>query len=234
MFVSGWAISNLIMQMLRKQKRLFSLELSQVFSKNRLENKDVQNVFKLLDGNLLDHSNFLNRKKGDLDETLLHYYARSDNEPHDEIVCDLLLTNGADINCIDNNEKTPLHRSVIAGKSSISELLLSHCAYVNAQDAHGNTPLHYASTLTPKLCALLLKCGADPNIKNSLKETPLFHAVRSVSNALPHCKEIVKLLLNHGGSVAGRKLNEDDAFRVDSKDVVDWWKQNEKNSGGKS
>ena len=198
----------------------------------------MRNIFKLLDGNLLDHRNLLNRKKGDLNETLLHYYARSDNEPNDEIVCDLLVANGAAINCIDINEKTPLHKSVVARKISVTELLLRHCAYVNAQDANGNTPLHYASTLTKKLCELLLKCGADPNIKNNLHETPLFRAVNGVNNALPHCKEIVKLLLNYGGSVEIRDLNKDNAIEVASrfglKEVFHWCKQNVKNKAGKS
>ena len=65
----------------------------------------IRNAFNygLLDGNTLDHSNFLNCKKDDLGETLLHYYARSDNDPNDKIVYDLLLTNGANINCIDSS-----------------------------------------------------------------------------------------------------------------------------------
>ena len=200
----------------------------------------IRNAFNsgFLDGNLLDRSNFLNRKKGELGETLLQYYARSDNEPNDKIVCDLLLTNGADTNCIDNTKKKALHRSVVACKDKITELLLCHCAYVNAQDANGNTPLHYASTLNLQLCALLLKCGADPNIKNIFHETPFFRAIQGVNNALPNCEKIVKLLLNHGGSVVIRDLNKDNAIevasRLDSKDVFDWCKQNVKNSKGKS
>ena len=65
----------------------------------------IRNAFNygLLDGNTSDYSNFLNRKNGDLGETLLHYYARSDNDQNDKIVYDLLLTNGADINCIDSS-----------------------------------------------------------------------------------------------------------------------------------
>ena len=117
-------------------------------------------------------------------------------------------------------------------------MLLRHCAYVNAQDANGNTTLHYASTLTLQLCALLLRCGEDPNIKNISHETPLFRAVQGVNNALPYCEKIVNLLLNHGGSVVIRDLNQDNAIevasRLDSKDILDSCKMNVKNSKGKS
>ena len=85
---------------------------------------------------------------------------------------------------------------------------------------------------------MLLKCGADPNIKNIFHETPFFRAVQGVNNALSNCEKIVKLLLNHGGIVVIRDLNKDNAIevasRLYSRDVFDWCKQNVKNSKGKS
>lgn len=42
--------------------------------------------------------NFINRKGGDLGETLLHYYTGSGNEPNDQKVCDLLIQYGAQTN----------------------------------------------------------------------------------------------------------------------------------------
>ena len=184
----------------------------------------------------IDMTDFLNRKMGVLGETLLHYYARSDNEANDRKVCDLLLQNGADVNSIDNTEKMPLHRAVIARKFDITELLLNYGAYVNAQDANKNTPLHIASTLDLQLCDLLLMCGADPNIKNHFHETPVFRAVQGVNNDLPHCKNILKLLLHYGGDVLIRDLNQQNAIEVASRfvdaDVFNWCKQNVQNSAG--
>ena len=181
--------------------------------------------------------NFINCKKGDLGETLLHYYARSDNEPNDEKVFDLLIRFGAQINCTDKLEKTPLHRAVAARKFGITKLLLDNGAYVNAQDKDKNTPLHIASIVDWQLCHLLLKHGADPNIKNSLDITPVLHAVQIVSNALPRCKQIVKLLLEYGGNVLLRDLNQRNAIEVasiaDNRDVFDWCQQNVQNSTGK-
>lgn len=184
----------------------------------------------------IDMTDFLNRKMGDLGETLLHYYARSDNEANDRKVCDLLLQNGADVNSIDNTEKMPLHRAVIARKFDITELLLNYGAYVNAQDANKNTPLHIASTLDLQLCDLLLMCGADPNIKNHFHETPVFRAVQGVNNDLSECKKILKLLLHYGGDVLVRDLNQQNAIEVASRladaDVFNWCKQNVQNSAG--
>lgn len=184
----------------------------------------------------IDMTDFLNRKMGDLGETLLHYYARSDNEANDRKVCDLLLQNGADVNSIDNTEKMPLHRAVIARKFDITELLLNYGAYVNAQDANKNTPLHIASTLDLQLCDLLLMCGADPNIKNHFHETPVFRAVQGVNNDLSECKKILKLLLHYGEDVLVRDLNQQNAIEVASRladaDVFNWCKQNVQNSAG--
>ena len=181
----------------------------------------------------MDTVEFLNRKRGDLGETLLHYYTRSPNEPLDKYICDHLVKYGTDINCMDNDEKTPLHRAVNAEKPDITELLLSQDAYVNAQDATKNTPLHYASRLNLQLCDLLLKRGADPNIKNNFHKTPTLLAVQAVNNDFPHRKQIVKLLLDNGGSVLIKANSIEVASRTGNEDVFNWCKQNERNSLGK-
>ena len=213
--------------------------MSRYFSKNTLDDNDVEGIRHALGlcpfkESLLKQNHFVNRKKGDQGQTLLHIYARSDNEPNDKKVCNLLLENGADTNCVDNTERTALHMAGAAGKTDITELLLSHGAYVNAQDNNKDTPLHIASTLNLQLCDLLLKCGADPNIKNGSHATPLFLAV---NNALRHCKQIVKLLLKHGGNPVIRELNcnnsIEQASRFEDKDVLNWCKQNVQNSTGK-
>ena len=184
-----------------------------------------------------EYHSILNRKSGNLGETLLHYFAFSDNEPNDARVCNLLVKYGADINVINNFDETPLHKAVAAGKFSITYLLLNHGAYVNVQDNNQKTPLHIAtSTANLTLCDLLLTHGADPNIKNDFHETPLLDAVNPVNSSL-RCKEIVELLLNYGGNVEIRDLNRNNVIQVaatlDNEDVFNWCKQNEQNSKGK-
>ena len=215
---------------------ILSLALSRYFSKHPLDEHDVLNIDWYLSC-LTIKADFINRRKGDVRETLLHYYARSDNEPNDKEVCDLLIRYGAQINCTDYFERTPLHSAVAARKYNMAKLLLNHGAYVNAQDANKNTPLHIASTVDLQLCDLLLKCGADPNIKNNLHEIPVLRAVQGANNALPRCKHIVKLLLDYGGNVLLRDLNQQNAIEVASRfgneDVFDWCKQNLQSSTSK-
>ena len=194
-------------------------------------------IERLLRDKGIDMRSFLNSKKGDLDETLLHYYAGSDNTPNGKEICQLLLKYGADVNCIDKTEKTPLHRAVSACKIDITKLLLNHGAYVNAQDKSKNTPLLNACTQNFDLCELLLTYGADPNIKNNFYETPIFRVVQGVKNAVSPCKKIVKLLLHHGGNVEIRNLNQKNAIEVaytmGNEDIFDWCKQNVRYSSGK-
>jgi len=54
-------------------------------------------------------------------------------------------------------------------------LLLQNCAEINSQlSTAQSTPLHGASYFGfPKITQLLLDCGADPNLKNVYKATPL-------------------------------------------------------------
>ena len=185
----------------------------------------------------IDFTDFISRKNGDSGETLLHYYAHSGNEPNSKEVCGLLIKFGAQINCTDNFEKTPLHKAVAACKFDTVGLLLFYGAYVNAQDENKNTPLHIASTVDVDLCEVLLKCGADPNIKNSFDEIPVLRAVQGVKSSLPNCKQIVKLLLHNGGDVVLRDLNQHNTIEVassfDNKDIFNYCKQNLQNSTGK-
>src|SRR5262249_52772784 len=59
-------------------------------------------------------------------------------------ITDLLLSKGANIESLDEDERTPLQRAVSAGKDEIVQLLLSRGAKVNHLDNGGATALHFA------------------------------------------------------------------------------------------
>ena len=79
--------------------------------------------------------------------------------------------------------------TAFAGKGEAAQLLIDYKADVNAKDEKGSTALHYASASHIDLVRLLLKNGADPDIKSNDGVSPLFVAALNGRN------KIVKLLL---------------------------------------
>uniref|UniRef100_UPI00398F5AC6 ankyrin repeat and SOCS box protein 18 n=1 Tax=Pristiophorus japonicus TaxID=55135 RepID=UPI00398F5AC6 len=56
-------------------------------------------------------------------------------------VCKVLITNGANVNSVDNEERSPLHKASRNASLQLVQLLLKHRADVNAIDYNGSSPL---------------------------------------------------------------------------------------------
>ena len=174
---------------------------------------------------------YINRKIGDYQETLLHFHARVVNIYQAKENCIFLLQCGADINSTDNFRKTPLHNAVVAGNYELVKLLLNKMAYVNSQNCSNNTPLYNAVLKNIDICSILLKHGADPNIASDDNENPLSRAVGCGST------EIFTLLLQHGGDIISNESLDgkrviDLAETFNNKSVYNLCSQNLKNSAG--
>jgi len=79
----------------------------------------------------------------------------------------LLLHNGANVNLVNLDNKTPLHEAVFLGHEEICRLLIDAGANINVVDCRGLTPLHLAAQRNFKSIAiLLLNLGADQSIKS--------------------------------------------------------------------
>jgi len=90
-----------------------------------------------------------------------------------------LLGHKADINDKDPDYLTPLHWAVIAHQPDVVKALVDAGADVNAVDRYGYTPLLYAATIDfgdADTAEILLKAGADPNIKAKKGQTALSQA----------------------------------------------------------
>ena len=111
-----------------------------------------------------------------------------------------LLGHGADVNCKDNEGKTPLHWATGASLS-LMELLVSRGANVNAADKSGETPLFMAILQSPSCAIYLIEHGAEVNRTNNKCETPLHRAVSRYSRASVRHKELVNKLLAAGADV---------------------------------
>ncbi|KAI7997503.1 ADP-ribosylation factor GTPase-activating protein AGD3 [Camellia lanceoleosa] len=93
----------------------------------------------------LNSSNLVGTSKGHAVEeiegcSLLHLAC----ETADIGMLELLLQYGANINASDSRGQTPLHRCIVAGKSTFVKLLLSRGADPQAVDEEGKTPLELA------------------------------------------------------------------------------------------
>lgn len=87
-----------------------------------------------------------------------------------------LIGKGADVN---KTGWTPLHYAASGGHLSLISLLLENSAYIDAESPNGTTPLMMAAMYgTPAAVKLLLREGADPQLRNQKKLSALQFAQR--------------------------------------------------------
>ena len=87
-----------------------------------------------------------------------------------------LLHHRADINTMDEENKTALHHAAQHQHIEMVQLLIRAGSSVNHQDKYGQTPLHIAGNA--ETVQVLLDAGASPSIQNKGGDTPLHVAVR--------------------------------------------------------
>lgn len=88
-----------------------------------------------------------------------------------------LLAKGVEVNCKDEDHFTPLHRSVIRGRTEVAKMLLQHGADANYEGKSGNRPLHNAAFWGfPETTKILIEFGAKVNSSNDNGDTPLHMA----------------------------------------------------------
>lgn len=133
--------------------------------------------------------------KGKLDQgTALHYAAQGG---HVE-VAKLLIEGGARLDARNIDERTPLLVAVQAGQTGIVALIADRLKakdseILNARDFDGNTALHLAClNRDTASVSILLRAGANANVRNTIGQTPYNLAVDGNS------KEIVDLLTTSG------------------------------------
>jgi ankyrin repeat protein len=120
------------------------------------------------------------------------------SEQGDTIKVKNILQTGADVNArTDTYCNTALHLASSYGRVAIVELLLDNHADINAENKNGETPLHSIARsentkLHEDIVQLLIKRGANVNLKTEWKRKPLHYAAQM------GYKEVVRLLLDAG------------------------------------
>lgn len=137
---------------------------------------------------------------------------------------------GVDLTCVlpsSKNDETSLHVAVAHEDGSslhIVDFLVQNGSSLDKQTKEGHTPLHYCALYNQTECMkLLLRCGANPNIENGLRKTPLDIAKE---NGFGMCEELLKHALENKKELFENVnmdwgLSQDDASTDFSDDDVD-------------
>lgn len=110
-----------------------------------------------------------------------------------------LVENGADIEAVDDYERTALHRHTMARSGKIT-VLLELGANINAVDKYGDTPLHFAAGSGFNVTSVkkLIEYGANTNVLNGNRQIPLERALNHANNIdIVNLVEISNILLKN-------------------------------------
>jgi len=119
-----------------------------------------------------------------------------------------LLTDGLDVNTVDEDGRTPLMYAAFNGHDEILRLLIDKGALINASDTNGRTALMMASSGPyPATVKTLLDHQADPNLTDKEEHfTALMYA------AAEGQLDAVKILLAYNADPALKDIDGDDAL----------------------
>ncbi|XP_074064956.1 uncharacterized protein LOC141504008 isoform X1 [Macrotis lagotis] len=146
-------------------------------------------------------------------------------EDNKEMV-EFFLMNGANVNAVDSNERTPLHLACVYGYPDVVTVLVEKKCHLNPRDLEGLTPLMRAIQGQEEECAsILLKHGADLKLADSFNNNTLLHYAANGQNTA-----IVSKLLQYDCDLEA--LNKDGftplllAVQADNKEMVEIFLKN--------
>ncbi|OWF47267.1 uncharacterized protein LOC110454575 isoform X2 [Mizuhopecten yessoensis] len=108
-------------------------------------------------------------------------------------VADTLLHSGTDVNVLDSQGETVLHKAARKWHVDVTLFLLKHNADVNTGDINGRTPLHVAAANNyTDMVSLLIRHGANKEARTTGdQQTALFYAAKY------NCCDALDCLIDH-------------------------------------
>lgn len=165
---------------------------------------EPKSIYRSIDeGNIDELKNYLNGNNDSNSdfkiESILHYAIDNCQNNYFKII-ELLVFSGADINSYHSKFlETPLHKlcARLTPHIDVITMILKKGAEVNAVNISGKTPVFYCSfNYSVELLNLLLKFGADINIKDKYKNTLLHDDYINCFDE--HFEEFLKVLISLG------------------------------------
>ena len=172
-------------------------------------------------------------------ESPLHVAALTVTGFSSAAIVKLLVQAGAELNCRNIHEETPLLFAAQECNLPLAKVLLEAGAEVNCRNDRGSTPLVYAAATRPwnripAMIKLLLEAGANANLRDRGGLSPLDHALHPEEVFLAAVKMLLEagadlnLRDKAGGSALNSAGNSSSAamilellLRVESRDLVE-------------
>ena len=156
-------------------------------------------------------------------------------------IVNVLIANGANLTACDTNGYTALHHAVIGKQENVVKLLVIEYGgklNINAKNVQGDSALHRGVHYSLKhICSVLIRGGAEINLKNNIGETPLDKArtseIKKYLKAVGAKYNAKKSQIEGGQSVeddlaSKNELGDDDKLFIRrmamKNDVIEWLK----------
>lgn len=159
---------------------LFNLEKEKIRTKYKTEDLIDKNAVSTIKNNSKDINliekkpSVNNNKKQKLNNS--NQLARIKEQ---NIMFDKFVKDRANINVIDENGRTLLHKFASLGRVDITDFLISKGLNINSKDEFGDTPLHLAAAKGQiNVVKFLVEKGADIKARNKKSWTPLHSSAR--------------------------------------------------------
>lgn len=144
-----------------------------------------------------DKTNFYKTEKNVNYQQPLDFMVRMNNVDGVRSALNTSKVNPNSLEFVSIDGDTPLHVAVSQNNAEIINLLLSHSADANAKNKRGMTPL--MKSRTPDIMKLLIKFGANVNMKDNDGDTALHHAVFFIGD-----EKVINTLIAYGAEINAR------------------------------